>query len=315
MIEVYAIEKNHDGLTITFEDFGAESLNLSINSQTFSLEDCLLIAIQTCVGLGKIHAVNVVHKNINPSNIVINRATNQLKIIDFGIATDLTQENAMMVNPCVLDGTLVYMSPEQTGRMNRPIDYRSDYYSLGVTFYELFTGRLPFESTDPLELVHCHVARKPTPPHEINHAVDEGISDIILKLMAKNAEDRYQSAFGIKIDLDLCLSDVRSNNTVKTFQLGCSDIPEKFVITPHLYGRDDEQKALLAAFNRVAAGNKEIAAVSGQGGIGKTSLVRQLYKPITEQRGYFLTGKFDQLHGNVLHGALVAPFQNSLTRS
>ena len=309
VIEVYAIEKNHNGLIITFEDFGAESLNLLMNSQRFSLEECLLIAIQTCVGLGKIHAVNVVHKNINPSNIVINRATNQLKIIDFGIATDLTQENAMMVNPCILDGTLAYMSPEQTGRMNRPIDYRSDYYSLGVTFYELFTGRLPFETTDPLELVHCHVARKPTPPHEINYAVDEGISDIILKLMAKNAEDRYQSAFGIKVDLDLCLSEVQSNNTVKGFQLGCSDIPEKFVITPHLYGRDDEKKALIGAFNRVAAGNKEIASVSGQGGIGKTSLVRQLYKPITEQRGYFLTGKFDQLHGNVLHGALVAPFR------
>ncbi|MCX5874252.1 MAG: AAA family ATPase [Deltaproteobacteria bacterium] len=309
VIQVYGIEKNHNGLVITLEDFGAESLNLLMNSQKFSLEESLLIAIQICVSLGEIHAANVIHKDINPSNIVVNTATHQLKIIDFGIATDLAQENAMLVNPSILEGTLAYMSPEQTGRMNRPIDYRSDYYSLGATVYELFTGRLPFETTDPLELVHCHIARKPTPPHEINHEIHEGISDIILKLMAKNAEDRYQSAFGVKADLELCLSQVRSNKTAKAFQLARSDIPEKFVITPHLYGRDDEKQGLIAAFDRVAAGNKEIAVVSGQGGIGKTSLVRQLYKPITKQRGYFLTGKFDQLHGNVLHGAVVAPFR------
>jgi PAS domain S-box-containing protein len=314
VIRVYELEKHQNGLVMILEDFGAKSLNILMNSTNYSLEESLVIAIQVCVSLGEIHSANVIHKDINPSNIVMNPVSGQLKIIDFGIATGLAHENTLLVNPKILDGTLAYMSPEQTGRMNRPIDYRSDYYSLGVTLFELFSGRLPFETIDPLELVHCHIARTPKPPHEFKSQIPEAISNIILKLLAKNAEDRYQSTFGIKADLESCLNQVRANGKVKSFQLARSDIPERFEIPQHLYGRDEETKSLMTAFDRVARGDKEITLVSGQGGIGKTSLVKQIYKPITRQRGYFLAGKFDQFHRNVPHSAVVEAFRDLVSQ-
>jgi len=314
VIRVYELEKHQNGLVMILEDFGAKSLNILMGSTNYSLEESLVIAIQMCVSLGEIHSANVIHKDINPSNIVLNPDSGQLKIIDFGIATGLAHENTLLVNPKVLDGTLAYMSPEQTGRMNRPIDYRSDYYSLGVTLFELFSGRLPFETNDPLELVHCHIARTPKPPHEFKSQIPETISNIILKLLAKNAEARYQSTFGIKADLESCLNQVRANGKVKSFLLARSDIPEKFEIPQHLYGRDEETKSLMTAFDRVARGGKEITLVSGQGGIGKTSLVKQIYKPITRQRGYFLAGKFDQFHRNVPHSAVVEAFRDLVSQ-
>ena len=177
----------------------------------FSLPEFLNIAIKITEILGHIHSSNIIHKDINPSNIVFNPETGILKIIDFGISTQLSRENPTLKNPNVLEGTLAYMSPEQTGRMNRSLDYRTDFYSLGVTFYELLTGKLPFESTDALALVHCHLAKVPVSPREINSEIPKAVSDIVMKLMAKTAEERYQSAWGLKTDLENCLSQLQTN--------------------------------------------------------------------------------------------------------
>ena len=205
VIKTYGIEKYQNTLVIILEDFGGESLKAILEQGGqggISVAYFLPLAIQMADALGQIHAANLIHKDINPANIVWNQVTHQLKIIDFGIASRLPRENPVLKNPEQLEGTLAYISPEQTGRMNRSIDYRTDLYSLGVTFYELLTGKVPFESDSAMELVHCHIAKVPKPIDEINPEVPPIISGIVMKLMAKNVEDRYQSAFGVKADFE-----------------------------------------------------------------------------------------------------------------
>ncbi|NEQ18668.1 MAG: serine/threonine protein kinase [Microcoleus sp. SIO2G3] len=209
VIKVYNQQDYQRTLVMMLEDFGGESLEkwMQDSPQMYCpipLPVFLRLAVKIAEILGNIHAANVIHKDINPSNIVVNPGTGQVKIIDFGIATRFTRTNPSFKSPHVLEGTLAYLSPEQTGRMNRLLDYRTDFYSLGVTFYELLTGHLPFPTTDMLELVHCHIARPPVPPDELNPIIPKAISDMVLKLMAKNAEARYQSAWGIKADLEGC---------------------------------------------------------------------------------------------------------------
>ncbi len=195
-----------------------------------SVSDFLPLAIQIADALGQIHTTNIIHKDINPANIVWNKATNQLKIIDFSIASRLPRENPTLKNPEQLEGTLAYISPEQTGRMNRALDYRTDLYSLGVTFYELLTGKVPFESDSALELVHCHIAKTPVPVSEINPDVPPIISDIVMKLMAKNVEDRYQSAFGIKADLQECKLQFVKTTHIEFFLIAQKDFSGKLQI-------------------------------------------------------------------------------------
>ncbi|MGO8878419.1 MAG: AAA family ATPase [Desulfomonilaceae bacterium] len=297
--KICSLERDRNRLAIIFEDIGATSLDRLKNSTPFSLEDSIILAIQICGTLGQIHSEGIIHKDLNPSNIVLNPISRQLKIIDFGISTWMTRENTALANPNTLEGSLAYMSPEQTGRMNRLLDYRSDYYSLGVTLYELFTGKLPFDTADPLELVHCHIARKPKPPIEVNPVVPEPISNVIIKLLSKNAESRYQSIHGLQADLEQCLTQIQQTGRIKFFEVARSDISEKLEIPQRLYGREEQTEILVKAFFRVVGGAREISVVSGRGGIGKTSLVKQLYKSVTSQRGYFISGKFDRfrLHG------------------
>jgi len=203
VVKTYDIEKYQNTLVMVLEDFGGESLKTIFEKEKqISISYFLSLAIQIADTLGQIHAANVIHKDINSANIIWNKNTNQLKIIDFGIASRLPRENPTLKNPEQLEGTLAYISPEQTGRMNRSLDYRTDLYSLGVTFYELLTGKVPFESNDALELVHCHIAKMPMPVCKVNPNVPQIISDLVMKLMAKNVEDRYQSAFGAKADLE-----------------------------------------------------------------------------------------------------------------
>jgi predicted ATPase/signal transduction histidine kinase/CheY-like chemotaxis protein/tRNA A-37 threonylcarbamoyl transferase component Bud32 len=312
VIKAYSVEKYQNTLVIILEDFGAESLKQLMANRPLTLKEFLQLAIQIADSLGKIHAANLIHKDINPSNLVWEPVSKQLKIIDFGIASRLPRENPTLKNPEQLEGTLAYLSPEQTGRINRSLDYRTDLYSLGVSFYEMLTGQLPFDATDAMELVHCHLAKTSSPVCELNPNVPQIISDIVMKLMAKNAEDRYQSAFGVKADLEKCLAltkKVFGNKLFSIhFQVAQNDFSGKLQIPQKLYGRVHEVNTLLQAFERVSQGTTEMMLIAGYSGVGKTALVREVHKPMTEKRGYFAAGKFDQLQKNMPYSALSQAF-------
>ena len=310
VVQVYDLQKYQNSLVMFVEDFGGESLKIWMHQRFFTLEEFLLLAIATTETLGQIHSANIIHKDINPSNIVFNPATGELKIIDFGISTQLRRETPSLKNPNVLEGTLAYISPEQTGRMNRALDYRTDFYSLGVTFYELLTGKLPFETEDPLEMVHCHIARQPVPPHEIEPEIPLVVSQIVSKLMAKNAENRYQTAGGLKHDLEKCLVQLQATGNIdEQFVLGTRDITDNFLIPEKLYGRETEVDNLLTAFERVSTGRTEMMLVAGFSGIGKTAVVNEVHKPIARQQGYFIKGKYDQFGRNIPFSAFVQAFR------
>lgn len=324
VIKAYNLLPYESTLAIVLEDFGGESLDILMQSKKFALLEVLSSAIQITETLGEIHAANVIHKDINPSNIVLNAETGQLKIIDFGISTIFRRENPTLKNPNVLEGTLAYLSPEQTGRMNRALDYSTDFYSLGATFYKILTQRLPFETNDALELVHCHIAKRPVPPHEANPEIPRTVSNIVMKLLAKTSEERYQSTLGLKADLEECLTQLQQTGQISEFPLARHDISDHFKIPQKLYGREAEIETLLSAFKRVAepdlqqkqaedrASQKrtEMMLVGGYSGIGKSVLVQELYKPITQQRGYFISGKFDQFQRNIPYSAVVFAFQS-----
>ncbi|NET06263.1 MAG: AAA family ATPase [Symploca sp. SIO2B6] len=321
VVKAYSLEKYRNTIVMVLEDFGGQSLKILLNERKFNLREVLTLAIRITEILGEIHNSNVIHKDINPSNIVFNPETGQLKIIDFGIATVLSCENPTIKNPNALEGTLAYMSPEQTGRMNHSLDYRTDFYSLGVTFYELLTNQLPFTTKNAMELLHCHLAQQPVPPDQIKSEsgnksrenCPKAVADIVLKLMAKTAEERYQSAWGIKADLEACLTQLQTNGEIISFPLARHDLANKFQVFQKLYGREQEIKALLIAFERVSQGQSEMMLVSGYSGIGKSSLVAEVHKPITQKQGYFISGKFDQYQRNIPYSALVNAF-SSLVR-
>ncbi|MDE5084329.1 MAG: AAA family ATPase [Trichodesmium sp. St18_bin1] len=310
IIIVYDLNRYKNSLVMLLEDFGGQSLKLLLPQTQLTLEEFLTIAIKITESLAVIHKNNIIHKDINPSNIIYNPQTGQLKIIDFGISTRLSQEYITVLPPHQLEGTLAYIAPEQTGRMNRGIDYRSDFYSLGVTFYELLTNQLPFETNDPIELVHCHIAQQPLPPHELNPNIPNSVSNIIIKLLAKAPEERYQNALGIQADLEICLNKLKSLGKISQFTLGTQDISEKFQIPQKLYGREQEVIQLLTTFEKVTQGTTEMILISGYSGIGKSALVNEIHKPITRQRGQFIKGKFDQLQRDIPYSAISQAFQD-----
>ncbi len=327
VIAAYELFPYDNTLAIVLEDFGSQSLDLWLKSRVFTILEFLQIAIQIAEALAGIHGANIIHKDINPSNILFNPKTRQVKIIDFGISSIFTKESPVLKNPDILEGTLAYISPEQTGRMNRSLDYRTDFYSLGATFYTILTERLVFESRDPLELVHCHIAREPIVPYAINPSIPEILSRIVMKLLAKTAEERYQSALGLKADLEECFARLQQTGKIEEFPLAHHDLTEQFQIPQKLYGRESEIGVLLSTFQRIVEPEKlheedkttevkahrkrsEVALVGGYSGIGKTSLIQELYKPITQQHGYFIAGKFDQFQRNIPYSAVVAAFQS-----
>ncbi|AUI68655.1 AAA family ATPase [Beggiatoa leptomitoformis] len=308
VIKAYHLAKYQHSLVIELEDFGGESLKILLTQQTFSIETLLKIAVRIAGTLAEIHSANVIHKDINPSNIVFNPQTQQLKLIDFGISSQLPRETPILKNPYQLEGTLAYISPEQTGRMNRIIDYRTDFYAFGATLYELFTRQLPFTEEDPLALVYCHLAKTPIPPHQLNTNIPEVLSDIILKLMEKMAENRYQNAWGLQQDLARCVQDWQENKTIKKFIIGQQDITDKFHIPQKLYGRNKEITQLQNTFAHVCEGKTELLLVSGFSGVGKSFLINEVYKPLTEKQGYFISGKYDQYQRNIPYFALTQAF-------
>ncbi|MBH8573970.1 AAA family ATPase [Nostocaceae cyanobacterium CENA369] len=315
ILQIYSLEPYQNGYALVMEDFGGISLKEYFTSveqrQITSLQEFLAIAIALCNALDILYRERIIHKDIKPSNILINPQTKQVKLIDFSIASLLPRETQTLVNPNVLEGTLAYISPEQTGRMNRGIDYRTDFYSLGVTFYELLTGELPFASNDPMELVHSHIAKLPKQLRsKTKKEIPQMLSDIVIKLMAKNAEDRYQSALGLKFDLEKCLHQLQVSGKVEGFEIAQQDVCDRFIIPDKLYGRDMEVQTLLQAFDRVSNGATEIMLVAGFSGIGKTAVINEVHKPIVRQRGYFIKGKFDQFGRNIPFSAFVQAFRD-----
>jgi predicted ATPase/signal transduction histidine kinase/tRNA A-37 threonylcarbamoyl transferase component Bud32 len=323
-IKAYSLENFNNSCAIVMEDFGAESLKKILEKRRLTLYEFLELSISISEILGQLAQLNIIHKNVNPTNIVWNQETDQLKIIDFGISTVLSREIAAIQNPKEFEGTLSYISPEQTGRMNRMIDYRTDMYSLGVTLYEIITGHLPFPARDAMELVHCHLAKVPVPPHMLKSSilteesgVPEILSKIIMKLMSKTAEDRYLSYYGLKYDLEKCLKYLKKTQTLSglDFSPGENDFSDKFRIPQKLYGREAEIATLLDAFRRVCNRHQgglvsEMMMVTGYAGIGKSALVNEIHIPIVEKRGYFISGKSDRFKHNIPYWALTQAFQD-----
>ncbi|HEY9853286.1 MAG TPA: AAA family ATPase [Leptolyngbyaceae cyanobacterium] len=316
VVAPYSLESYNNSYALVMEDFGGISLRQYVQMRSLTLTEVLEIALQLAEILDGLYRHRVIHKDIKPANILIFPETKKIKLIDFSIASLLPRETQEIQNPNVLEGTLAYISPEQTGRMNRGIDYRTDFYSLGVTLYELLTGKLPFECDDPMELVHSHIAKIPPAlgneerGRENREKIPQAISDIVMKLMAKNAEDRYQSALGLKHDLERCLSEWRETGKIETFALAQRDVCDRFLIPEKLYGRETEVSTLLQAFERVSLGATEMMLVAGFSGIGKTAVVSEVHKPIVRQRGYFIKGKYDQFQRNIPFSAFVQAFRD-----
>lgn len=290
---------------MVLEDFGGISLDRILPDSGLPLIESVELAIQVVNILGRVHGMRVIHKDINPSNLVYNRATQLVKLIDFGIASRFGQVSLADTSARKLEGTLAYLSPEQTGRTNHPIDYRSDFYSLGVTLYEILTGRTPFIGYEPLEIIHAHLAQAPLPLHQVRPDVPEALSGIVLKLLSKIPEERYQSSHGLKQDLQRCLELLKATGSVATFQPGLGDFSESLHFSQKLYGRETEIKTLIASFERVRlAGRSESVLVAGYSGIGKTALVNELRQYVLLQGGCFISGKFDQFRRNIPYSAL-----------
>ncbi|MEG4347558.1 AAA family ATPase, partial [Microcoleus sp. A003_D6] len=311
IVQTYSLEPYQNGYALVMEDFGGISLKeWAIKGNLQSVQEFLTLAIALCNTLDILYRERIIHKDIKPANILINPESKQVKLIDFSIASLLPRETQTLINPNVLEGTLAYISPEQTGRMNRGIDYRTDFYSLGVTFYELLTGELPFQSNDPMELVHSHIAKPAPLVHEINPKIPPVLSEIVNKLTVKNAEERYQSALGLKYDLEKCLTQLQETGEIQSFEIGTRDVCDRFLIPDKLYGREAEVSTLLQAFERVSLGATEMMLVAGFSGIGKTAVVNEVHKPIVRQRGYFIKGKFDQFNRNIPFSAVVQAFRD-----
>ena len=297
-------------IMLVLEDTRGEPLD-QLLGLPMEVRSFLRLAIAVAAAVSQVHRRDLVHKDIKPANILVNRTTGEVKLTGFGIASRLPRERQAPAPPESIAGTLAYMAPEQTGRMNRSIDARSDLYAVGVTFYQMLTGSLPFTAVDPMEWVHCHIARKPEPPSERLETVPVPVSALILKLLAKNAEERYQTAAGVEWDLRRCLAQLESGGRIDDFPLGQQDTPDRLLIPEKLYGRAREVETLLAAFDRVVvSGRPELVLVSGYSGIGKSAVVNELHKALVPPRGLFASGKFDQYKRDIPYATLVQAFQS-----
>jgi len=305
----------HEGRTIlVLSDPGGEPLDRILQrdrERPLDLARLLPLAINLARALGHAHQRGLIHKDVKPENVLVDDV-GHVWLTGFGIASRLPRERQTPAPPEIIAGTLAYMSPEQTGRMNRSMDTRSDLYSLGVTLYQMLTGVLPFAAADPLEWVHCHIARQPVAPAD-RRAVPEQLSAITMRLLAKNAEERYQTAAGLEADLRRCLAELQSHGRIDPFPLGTDDSSDRLLIPEKLYGREREVEALLGAFDRmVAQGAAELVLVSGYSGVGKSSVVNELHKVLVPPRGLFAAGKFDQYKQDVPYATLAQAFQSLL---
>lgn len=308
-VNAIGCEPYENSYVIVMEQFGEGNLKELIQGERIPLIDALRISIDIVENLEKIHSKNIIHKDINPTNILWDSSKFETRIIDFNIAIGLRREDTQAETLDQVKGSLPYISPEQTGRMNRAVDYRADYYSLGVTLYELFTGVLPFESDDAMTMVHAHIAKSPKPPHEVILDIPIMISKIIMHLLAKASEDRYQSLHGLKQDLKKCVNSLQTRGIITDFQIGSDDIASSFHIPEKLYGRELELKQLMSAFDKIVHGDASLLLVSGYSGMGKSSIINDIHKPVVAKRGYFINGKFDQLEKRIPYTAISMAFE------
>jgi PAS domain S-box-containing protein len=305
-----ALTHHNHRRTLVLEDPGGAPLDRLLG-RPLDVSHFLRIAIPLAGALRQVHERGLIHKDIKPANILVDAVSGGVWLTGFGIASRLPREHQAAAPPELIAGTLAYMAPEQTGRMNRSVDSRSDVYALGVTFYEMLTGKLPFTAADPMEWVHCHIARRPAPPSERVAGVPGTLSAIVMKLLAKTAEERYQTAAGIEADLRRCLAEWESHGRIEPFSLGGCDVSDRLLIPEKLYGREREIETLLAAFDRVVtSGRPELVLVSGYSGIGKSAVVNELHKALVPQRGLFATGKFDQYKRDIPYATLAQAFQS-----
>ncbi|MFZ5563797.1 MAG: diguanylate cyclase [Thermodesulfobacteriota bacterium] len=310
VVRVLDMVEHHGKVALVVEDFDGVSLKKLAAGQVFSLELFLTTGIQIADALGKLHARKIIHRDIKPHNILLNIKTKQVKLTDFGISSALTGDDPAAGDEAVIDGTFAYMAPEQTGRMNRPVSYQTDLYALGVTFYELLTQRLPFDDiSDPLELFHAHMAKRPVPPVELNAAIPQVVSDIVMKLLAKEAEDRYQSSYGLSYDLKKCLESLRVNGRVERFDIATRDMSVDFVIPRKLVGREEEADRLAALFRRVEKGACRLAVVTGDTGTGKTALADHVCREVASRKGFLCVGRFESLRASVPYSGFDEAFR------
>ncbi|MGE5548424.1 MAG: AAA family ATPase [Solirubrobacterales bacterium] len=306
IITVHSLERAGNTLAIVMEDFGGLPLGRIIAADNLGMAQKLSLARRLVEVVGAIHEQGVIHKDINPSNILVNLDTDTVKLIDFSIASRLSNETMQQAHLDALEGTLAYIAPEQTGRMNRPVDYRCDFYSLGISLYELLVGRRPFLAGEAVELVHLHLAAVPVPPHLQNPDIPPAVSAIILKLVEKDPENRYRSAIGIARDLALATA------AGDDFVPGGYDPPARFTIPARLYGRETEIERLVAAYRQACAGQPGVVTVAGYSGIGKSSLVHEIHRPLAEQAAFFVAGKCDQYRRNIPYFVLIQALRDLL---
>lgn len=298
------------GRTMLVVDFSAGEPLDRLIGLPMEIGQFLRLAVAMSAALGQLHGRGLIHKDIKPANLIVDPATERIWLTGFGIASRIPRERQSSEPAEFIAGTLAYMAPEQTGRVNRSIDSRSDLYSLGVTFYQMLTGRLPFTASDAMEWVHCHIARQPTSPSDQLASIPIAVSAIIMKMLAKSAEERYQSAAGVERDLLHCLSAWNADGSIRDFTPGSHDAPDRLMIPEKLYGRQSEVDTLLAAFDRIVAGGRsEFVLVSGYSGIGKSAVVNELHKPLVSPRGLFAAGKFDQYKRDIPYATLAQAFR------
>ncbi|AUX31430.1 MULTISPECIES: protein kinase domain-containing protein [Sorangium] len=308
VLRILDVEESDGGPVLVLEDFGGASLDIVLRSNRLSLAMTLRIGIHVADALASLHHAGVIHKDVKPHNILVRLDPLVVKLSDFGIATRLSQEAPRAESPDAAEGTLAYMSPEQTGWMNRSLDCRTDLYSLGVTLYEMLTGAPPFTAPSAMELVHCHLARTPTPPHAASAEIPRVVSDLVMKLLSKAAEDRYPCAEALRADLEECLRRYEADGRVDPFPLGERDAGGRLWLPEKLYGREAETQAVVAACERAAAGAVELLLISGHAGVGKSALVREVYKVLARRPGYFVSGKFGQLKQRTPYAAIAQAF-------
>ncbi len=305
-LDTIVTSDNKHGLVL--EHVEGQTLQEAFKEAPPSITHFLQIAIQLAEIFSQLHQKGIIHKDVNNKNILIDENLQKVTLIDFGMSTKIKFKSQHFGNPNVLEGTLPYLSPEQTGRMNRVVDYRTDLYSLGVTLYHLITGVLPFEGEEAMALIHAHISRAPKPPHMIRAKIPEVLSQIILKLLSKNAEDRYQSAYGLQEDLKRCLHEYQVQRNISVFDLAQNDYSQEFSIPEKLYGREKEKKILLQSFQNISTGKKELLLIGGNSGVGKSALISEIHKPITEKRGLFIEGKFDQFQRDIPYYGFIQAF-------